>query len=138
MKEVDVKNTIIGMMAEPKAPKELTLATIERGKAIEMGRMAEKKLADLKDAAPSPATKKLAAHSIIGRVAQTDKMPKGVTVDVMLNGLINNEKFQQATNLTADKLLTGIQTGSLIKSIAAQKTKTSVEPEKKEFKGPTL
>ena len=138
MKEVDVKNTIIGMMAEPKAPKDLELATIERGKAIEMGRLAEKKLAELKNAAPSPAIKKLAAHSIVGRVAQTKKMSNGITVDAMVNELMKNEKFQKMTDLSADKLLAGIQTGSLLKNMANQKTKVAIEPTKKEFNGPSL
>lgn len=122
MKEQDINKTIKQVMAEPKAPKELVLRTIERGKAIQYGAAAEKKLHEMNNEGPNFETERLAACSIVGRLMQVSNMPNGATAEMMIKNLEQNATFKKAVQKSSEELLIGIQNGDLVKQILNHKT----------------
>lgn len=142
MTELEVKNLINETMAGPKAPEDLVKRTIERGKAIEEGRKAEKQLSEMKKTGPDKEKTELAAKSITGHMMMSMVMPKGVTAEMITQKLVQNTRFQEVTAVSSDKVLLGIKDGSLVKEIAKQhnvKQNEKEQPVKKEpEKGLTL
>lgn len=117
MSKLENKNLIKDAMAEPVAPADLVSSVIERGKAIQEGRLSENTLKERNDLSASE-IRELTAKSIIGRLMLNAKMPKGETVDKLVSSLTNNERFQKVTLKDKSKLLLEIQSGDLIKSLA--------------------
>ena len=117
MSELEDKNLIKDAMAEPKAPIDLKLSVIERGKAISEGRISEQELRERDDLSLNE-VRDLTAKSIVGRLMLNNRMPKGETKDKLVSSLTNNERFQKVTLKDKSKLLLEIESGDLIKSLA--------------------
>lgn len=117
MSKLNNKNLIKDAMAEPKAPDYLVKSVLERGKAIEEGRIAESTLRERDDLTKSDISR-LAASSIIGRLMLDKRMPKGETKDSLISSLTNNERFQKVTMKDKSKLLLEIESGDIFKSLS--------------------
>ena len=117
MSELENKNLIKDAMAEPIAPIDLVNSVIERGKAIQEGRVSENTLKERNDLSLNE-IRELTAKSIVGRLMLNTKMPKGETMDKLVTSLTNNERFQKVTLKDKSKLLLEIESGDLIKSLA--------------------
>lgn len=117
MRESEIKDTIKQVMAEPKTPKELLDRTIERGKAIEIGAKAEKRLHEMNNEGPNLEIERLAACSIVGRLMQVSNMPNGVTAEMLIKNLEQNSAFKKAVQKSSEEVLIGIQNGNIVNQI---------------------
>ena len=126
MEEEEIIENIVNSMAEPKAPEDLVKRTVERGKAIEAGLEAEKKLFSFGDKIEQSEKTMLAAKSIIGRLMQVSMPPKGITSEKMSADLANNEAFKRASDKSSKELLESIKNGELVKEINTPKKAKNV------------
>ena len=121
MRESEIKDTIKQVMAEPKTPKELLDRTIERGKAIEIGAKAEKRLHEMNNVGPNSETEMLVASCIVGRLMQISDMPKCNTSEMLIKNLMQNEAFKKSVQKSSNELIVGLQNGDIIKQIVNPK-----------------
>lgn len=115
--ETAIKEKITEAMREPSVSAEFVERMVVRADAITRGREAEKKLAADGDRLAADAKKDLAAAGVIGRVMQTQKPPRGVTVDVMTESLKAQPSFAAFAAAPAANILHSLQTGTFSRAL---------------------
>ena len=145
MDNVTIKNRIADAMQEPSAPEELVRRTVVRAQALRAGRNAEEKLARAGKTLLHEEKEQLAAQSLLGRLMLSSLPPEGVSAEKLTAALRGREDVREAHSKPADVLLSELESGKLIRSLAAKgraraekkpEEKTLGEKQKKERKAP--
>ena len=118
-------------MQEPPVPEKLLERTLILARTVRQGREAEKRLAE---SPPRSEKEQLAAQSILGRLFCGQFPPEGANPEKLAEELRGKEEFRRAVEQPADALLSDLQDGRLLRSLAAKRAKA----EKKSTEQPQL
>lgn len=127
-----IKNKIADAMREPSAPEALIRRNIVRAKAITAGRNAEEKLAQAGESLSKEEKEQLAAESLLGRLMLSSLPREGISAEQLTAELRGREEIRKALDQPADVLLSELNSGKLIRSLAAKELAKAGEksPEK--------
>lgn len=132
MADKTIKNRIMDAMQEPSAPEELVRRTIVRAQLLRAGRNAEEKLAQTGKMLPHEEREQLAAQSLLGRLMLSSLPPEGVSAEKLTAELHSREDIRAALSKPTDVLLSELESGKLIRSLAAKgRARAEKKPEEK-------
>ena len=122
-----IKNKIADAMREPSAPEALIRRNIVRAKAITAGRNAEEKLAQAGESLSKEEKEQLAAESLLGRLMLSNLPRDGISAEELTSELRSREDIRIALDQPADVLLSELNSGNLIRLLAAKKPVRAAE-----------
>lgn len=122
MNEMEFKEKLTAAMAEPAAPPKLVDDTVARVQTLLQGREAEKRLAG--DGALSAQEKAdLAADGVLGRLAESGRLPLGADPQALKQQLLQKERFGELTQQSPRSIAGGLQDGTFLKNMTQKAPK---------------
>ena len=132
MDNMTIKNRMTVAMQEPSAPEALIRRNIVRAQALVAGQDAEEKLARAGKTLPREEKEQLAAQSLLGRLMLSSLPPEGVSAEKLTAELRGRENVREALSKPTDVLLSELESGKLVRSLAAKgRARVGKKPEEK-------
>ena len=122
MDEMEFKEKLTAAMVEPAAPPKLVDDTVARVQTLLQGREAKKRLAS-GDTLSAKEKADLAADGVLGRLAESGRLPLGADTAALKQQLLQNERFGKISQQSGRSIAGGLENGELIKKIAQKPAK---------------